>query len=133
MHKPSASVSTIGMNKETELRQGCLGIKLASGEQVLTASGCTTTPFPNISLGSVRKNNATLKRVDAWLISNALAEADARRLPMHLIQAVDLSNLSQSDRDLAEMILFDDQTLRRSEQLATQSKALRPLVQAVQE
>lgn len=96
-----------GMDTETKLRQGHLGIKLASGEQVLTVSGRTTTPFPRLCWGSTRKVNATLKRVTQWLLDNALAEADARDLPAYDLRGETSATLSPSDKAIAELMLFD--------------------------
>jgi hypothetical protein len=51
---------------------------LRSGEVAITCSGRRTTPFPEIRLGTNRKANLTLRRVDSWLHENALNEAEAR-------------------------------------------------------
>ena len=59
-------------------RDGEVGQKLTAGEVVKTATGRLTTPFPNINFNSNRAASGTLKKVDAWLMSNALAEARAR-------------------------------------------------------
>lgn len=50
-----------------EMRQGTVGIKLASGESVKTSSGRTTTPFPKVATTSKRTETATMKAVDKWL------------------------------------------------------------------
>ena len=49
-----------------------------------------------------------VKRVEAWLIGNARQEASHRRDSFNSLMFgnVDLSNLSQSDKDAAEMYLF---------------------------
>jgi len=59
-------------------RRGQVGGMLTAGESVLTSSGRTTTPFPKLAFGTNRKATATVKRVDAWLRDNAIAEAEAR-------------------------------------------------------
>jgi hypothetical protein len=59
-------------------RRGTVGISLHAGDVVLTATGRQTTPFPKIDVASDRKATNTLKRVDLWLIDNAIAEAKAR-------------------------------------------------------
>lgn len=57
--------------------RGTVGMKLAAGDVVLTKTGRTTTPFPELKFGTERKTSNTLRRVDLWLHENALAEAKA--------------------------------------------------------
>lgn len=59
---------------------------LAQGETVVTESGRTTTPFPKVDVSTERKTKATLKRVEAWLLENAIAEAKARGDEFNLLQ-----------------------------------------------
>lgn len=97
--------------KESGLRKGKVGEKLVAGDIVLTASGRETTPFPKIDLDSKGKATNTLKRVDAWLIDNAIKEAESRGDKFNLLQFrnVSLKNLSQADKDSAELYLFEKQ------------------------
>ena len=60
------------------VRRGKVGDMLAAGEVVTTASGRKTTPFPKLASDTNRKTAATVKRVDAWLHANAVAEAESR-------------------------------------------------------
>lgn len=87
------------------IRQGEVGMKLGAGEQVLTASGRTTTPFPRVDTSTPRKTDATLRRVDAWLHENAKAEIAHRGLIDTLPK--DPKEMSQADKDTAEHVLFD--------------------------
>lgn len=87
------------------IRQGEVGMKLGAGEQVLTASGRTTTPFPKVDTSTPRKTDATLRRIDAWLHENAKAEIAHRGLIDTLPE--DPKEMSQADKDTAEHVLFD--------------------------
>lgn len=83
---------------------------LASGQVVLTATGRPTTPFPRIDISTDRRAASTLRRVEAWLIGNAVAEAQARgdRWMSGQLGCVDLGNLSTADMDSAHLYLFGD-------------------------
>lgn len=83
---------------------------LASGQVVLTGTGRPTTPFPRIDISSERRAANTVKRVQAWLIGNALAEAQARgdTWMVRQLGCVDLGNLSTADMDSAHLYLFGD-------------------------
>jgi hypothetical protein len=87
---------------------------LSSGEQVLTVSGRVTAPFPRVDVTTDRRTANTLRRVEAWLIGAATAEAAHRRdqwTLTHLTQ-ISLRNLSQSDKDTAELYLFGEGPVR---------------------
>lgn len=89
-------------------RVGHLGMKPRSGEQVLTSHGNVTTPFPTVDVSTPRRATATVNRVNVWLIENARTEAELRK-DTHgafLLGAIDVRNLSQSDKDHAEAYLF---------------------------
>lgn len=94
-----------------EIVKGEIGMKLEAGQIVTTSSGRQTTPFPKVDMGSNGKANNTIKRVDAWLISNALAEAQSRgdTFNERQFQAVNNLNPTQSDKDSAEEYLFGEQ------------------------
>lgn len=92
------------------LRRGHVGIKLESGEVVATASGRSTTPFPQVSLDTNRKATSTLKRVERWLMVNASDEALARGDSLKArIFLANQERPSQSDKDSAEEYLFGEQ------------------------
>lgn len=91
-------------------RQGQVGDKFAAGEVALTASGRTTTPFPKVALDTNRKAAATIKAVDQWLMSNALAEAESRGDDFNARQfRANQTKPQQADKDSAEEYLFGDQ------------------------
>ncbi|HDS1721714.1 hypothetical protein NPS53_09390 [Pseudomonas putida] len=92
------------------VRQGRVGDSLAEGDVVLTSSGRRTSPFPRIDTDTERKASNTLKRVDQWLIQNALDEASARGDEFNERQFKhSLSNPQQADKDCAEEYLFGRQ------------------------
>lgn len=115
------SQTTIG----TELKFGTIGCKLSPGEVVLSVSGRRLSPFPTIKFGSSRMVLNTLKRVDVWLIENALVEAQNRGDDFNarsFAHARTGKVISQSDKDWAEEYLF-------GEQPAVLNSFLKPLAQ----
>lgn len=94
---------------DTGPRPGKVGMMLSSGEVVLTATGRETTPFPKVLANTNRKAINALKRVDTWLMQNALDEARSRGDNFNARQfEQNLDKPSQSDKDSAEYYLFDD-------------------------
>jgi hypothetical protein len=89
-------------------RLGELGMHLTAEEQVITASGRLTTPFPlELVCSSTRKTVNTIRRVDTWLIDNATIEAELRGNGF----AARLFRLARNapttaDKDCAEVFLF---------------------------
>jgi len=95
---------------QQEIRRGEVGVKLSAGERVLTASGRVTTPFPKIDTSNNRKASNTLKRVDQWLMDNAIAEARSRGDEFNARQfEASRERPSQADKDSAEEYLFGEQ------------------------
>lgn len=93
-----------------EARQGSIGMKLEAGEQVRTSSGRETSPFPKIDTASKGKTTNTLKRVDQWLVQNALDEAKARGDEFNARQfEANKDKPSTADKDSAEEYLFGEQ------------------------
>ena len=92
------------------IKKGEIGGKLGTGEVQLTATGRKTTPFPKLSFGSEGKTRNTAKRVDNWLIDNAIEEAKSRndRFNLRQFEGINRKNISQSDKDSAELYLFGD-------------------------
>lgn len=82
---------------------------LAHGDVMTTVSGHETTPFPHFDMGTERKMQNSLRRIDAWLHENAKAEIAARGLIDTL--PADSRQMSQADRDICEIVLFDPTTL----------------------
>lgn len=89
------------------IRRGSVGSMLSVGEVVRTASGRHSSPFPKIDTGNERRSANTLKRVDQWLIQNALDEATARGDGFNATQfKACLEKPQQADKDAAEEYLF---------------------------
>jgi len=67
-----------------------------------------TSPFPKINLKSERAATNTLARVDAWLLANAIAEAESRGDRFNLIQfrAENAKSIPQASKDAMELYLF---------------------------
>jgi hypothetical protein len=88
---------------------GRVGGMYAAGQVVATVTGRHTTPFPHIDVTTERRAINTLRRVDAWLIGNAVAEAAARhdRFAGNQFKRVTVNDITTADRDLAELYLFE--------------------------
>ncbi len=84
---------------------------LAAGETVATSSGRKTTPFPRIDLDSARKAGNTVKRVDQWLIDNAVAEAESRGDAFNatIFRSEKANNLPPASKDSMHEYLFGEQ------------------------
>jgi hypothetical protein len=86
---------------------------LGAGEVVSTATGRKTTPFPKLDTDSNRKAQNTVKRVDQWLMENAIEEARARGDEFNLRQfEQNKAKPSPADKDSAEMYLFDKESVQ---------------------
>ncbi|CAB4154472.1 LT_GEWL domain containing protein [uncultured Caudovirales phage] len=109
--KPKTEKEAKAKREEAAIERGAVGMKLAAGQVVLTASGRKTTPFPNLDTSNNRKALNTVTRANRWLIENALAEAQSRGDQFNELQfqAVNNLNPSQSDKDSAEEYLFGQQ------------------------
>lgn len=84
-------------------------MKLSAGECVATVSGRITSPFPKTDLTNNRKAINTLKRIDAWLIAEAINEAEYIHddyVKSILLKVND--KLSKADRDCINVLLFGD-------------------------
>ena len=93
-----------------QVRRGTVGGKYAVGEIVNTSSGRATTPFPKIDLASERKAGNTLKRVELWLMQNAIDEARSRGDEFNTAQfEANLLKPQQAAKDSAEEYLFGQQ------------------------
>lgn len=97
--------------REGALRRGQVGDKFAAGEVAITASGRKTSPFPRVDTSTTGKANRTVERVNNWLMSNALREAELRDDDFNARQfrAVNWLNPTQADKDAAEEYLFGQQ------------------------
>jgi len=91
-------------------------IYLAEGETKLTIMGRQTIPFPKIDTSTNIKTSNTLKRVDNWLIDNAVTEARIRNDDYNLRQFENINreNITSSDKDSAHLYLFGIISERRA-------------------
>lgn len=79
------------------------------GEVVLTSSGRETSPFPKVSNKTNRKAVNTVRKVDSWLMDNAIEEAKSRGDEFNQRQfEQNRDKPSQADKDSAEEYLFGD-------------------------
>lgn len=106
--------STTGAASEVAaapVRKGEVGGMLSSGEVVLTTSGRETTPFPKIDTSTDRKASNTVRKVDAWLLENAIAEAESRgdNFNARSFRAENAKNLPQASKDSMEEYIFGEQ------------------------
>jgi len=108
-------------------KRGKVGMMLAPGEVVLTASGRETTPFPKFQTRTGKTTARHLAEVDKWLLQNAATEAlsrgDTFNAPVFQRAADNTKSISKSDKDSAEEYLF-------GEQPAVKPSILKPLVGA---
>ena len=92
-----------------ERKRGTIGMMVGEGEVYLTSTGRETTPVPKIGATSERKTINAVKRVEGWLMQNALDEARSRGDDFNArMFEQNLAKPSQSDKDSAELYLFDD-------------------------
>lgn len=85
---------------------GKVGQLLAQGEQPLTATGRSTTPFPRVDFSTNRKASNTISRAHSWLRSNAIAEAGARGDSFNGAAFKADTKPEQAGRDAMELYLF---------------------------
>lgn len=97
-------------NAEKPARRGKVGDSFEEGERAITASGRETTPFPAVDTSTNGKATNSVKRVDAWLHANAIAEAEARGDDFNLTQfkGEDPAYLPPASKDAMEEYLFGD-------------------------
>lgn len=90
-----------------QVRRGQVGGAYSAGEIVRSSSGRLCAPFPKVDLGGERKCTNTIKRVEQWLMQNALDEAEARGDEFNALQfKACLAKPQQADKDCAEQYLF---------------------------
>lgn len=109
-HVEFMSDNLMSKQGSTPIRQGHVGILIATGEIVRTTSGRLTTPFPKLDFESERRASNTLTRVTGWLMVNALAEATARGDEYNsLMFEADLVKPTDASKSCAEEYLFGQQ------------------------
>jgi hypothetical protein len=70
-------------------------------------SGRELTPFPKQDYSTNRKCTNSLKKWWSWMYENAKEEVKNDSWQTTLISAINLNNLSTSDKDTLNLILFD--------------------------
>ena len=92
-------------------RRGEVGMMMSSGEVVETSSGRQTTPFPKVNVKTDRGTAATLKKVEAWLQENAVAEAESRGDEFNALQFKNETpgKIPPASKDSMEEYLFGEQ------------------------
>ena len=109
-----------GQAANPQIQQGTIGMKLATGEVVLTSSGRETSPFPKVGTGSAQATSKSLVAIDEWLMQNAIDEAASRGddfngrvfqqdLNQLMVSKKKLGALPQASKDSAEEYLFGQQ------------------------
>ena len=94
-----------------------VGMKLYSGQMVVTAAGNKTTPFPEIRLEGNRRCVSTLAWVETWLLENAALEARRRGDELNArIFAGEMKQkrLPQASKDFAEEYLATNFLIHQS-------------------
>jgi hypothetical protein len=79
---------------------------VGSGDVVTTISGRRTSPAPRLDFTTDRKATSSSKRLDAWLVEEAVAEAEHRDDDFNLVTFSGLSTLSNGDRTNINDYLF---------------------------
>jgi len=83
---------------------------ISTGEVLKSKSGRQMSPAPRIDCTSDRKTLNTLKRVREWMKQEALLECRALKqyFAEQIINCINVLNISQSDIDTLNDILFVD-------------------------
>ncbi|GAB0154621.1 DEAD/DEAH box helicase [Marinobacterium sp. BA1] len=85
-------------------------LTLTTGERVKLPSGAVSSAVPKLDFTNERRSHASMMRMHAWLLENAITEAAARGDTTNLAvfeQSLDARNLSAADIDSLNMYLFD--------------------------
>ena len=82
------------------------------GEKFCTVSGMITTPIPKAAKKPLtdRKVANEIKRLDQWMIDNAIADVKHRNddWNLFLFERMIVNQLSPADKDFLELYLFND-------------------------
>jgi len=81
---------------------------ITSGEQLYSQAGRKMTLAPRIDTTTSRKAANSIKRLNAWLLTEAQQEATGQDYLTTLLSAIDLNNISQSDQDTLNDVVFGD-------------------------
>jgi len=81
---------------------------IETGVVLRTKSGRETAPAPRIDATTDRKLNATMFRLDSWLLDEARKEVAGNDYQTTVLKGLNPKNFSQSDRDTVNLLLFGD-------------------------
>lgn len=83
---------------------------LETNQIINTTTGRSTIPFPKVDISSERKTLNTTKRVDKWLINEAIIESEYRNdeYCLFMFKNMNPNKLSQTDKDSAHYYCFGD-------------------------
>lgn len=95
---------------KTLIRQGKVGDKLSPGEQVLTSTGRSTSPFPQFSVKSKGEATKAVKNIDKWIRENAIEEAKSRgdEHNQRMFEGEKESGFPPASKDAMEDYLFGE-------------------------
>jgi hypothetical protein len=81
------------------------------GEQATTISGRETAPYPRLDFSTNRKAKNTIRRVNQWLIDEAIKEAEYRRdeYNARIFRHESVKNLPQACIESMQIYLFHHQ------------------------
>lgn len=82
---------------------------IGTGDRFVSKTGRKLKPAPRIDGSTERKTQATIKRINQWLLEQCKEEAVANsdNHNFTLLNSVDLNNLSPSDMDFLNIYLFN--------------------------
>lgn len=98
------------------MRIGKIGMQVSSEEVLITKDGFVLSPFPKFTKDNFSTNRKTInvvKKVDLWLVNNAYEKSLWKNDRFnqiqfkHMIDNCKKNNLSTSDKDSAEMYIFE--------------------------
>ncbi|MEN6631327.1 MAG: DEAD/DEAH box helicase family protein, partial [Candidatus Polarisedimenticolia bacterium] len=81
---------------------------IQTGVVLRTKSGRETSPAPKIEATNDRKTLNTIKRMNQWLLDEARKEVEGDDWQTQLLRGIDVNNLSRSDQDQINLVLFGD-------------------------
>jgi len=79
---------------------------IKSGEQLYSKTGRKMSLTPKVDATTDRKAANTIKRINAWLLHEARLEAANEPYLTTLLEGIDLKNISQSDQDTLNEVVF---------------------------
>jgi hypothetical protein len=82
--------------------------QIHSCELLCSKSGRKLAPAPKINTATSSALKATLRRMNVWLLAEARKEAANDSWTLSLLQGLEVSNLSPSDQDLMNDVVFGD-------------------------